>query len=872
MATTTPTPDAAQAKPSDDGSQAAPAARGLMSKGKLKLGVGLTLLAMMLGGLLWWMVRPAKKTPADQVLQALKFLDQGKFVPAREIAKRLADKNYRHPGFTGVLEYIQGMAAFGLAEASGDSQDRSQYALVIPFLQQAERLSIDDERRPAWSYALGKSLYMVQDSATSRPLLEESLKTYPQGAIDAAEMLVDLYLDPGIQTPELLKQAIELNQPIIEIEEKPQTKQERIIRQIAWLQRAEIYLALRQFDQAKESMNRLALLVKEWGEIEAPDRTSESNDISKSAIFQMLHARIWMAQAQDSRTPDECYFQAIKVLKPFVETRRSGQDQLSEAFYLMGLANERLSEIESETPEIKEQAHSDTKTYFELAAERYSGTPEAIAANLHLGHWWRLNSYPEKALQSYGTALRSIRHMDKYRNRWISLNQFRQMILEAWNSWLDNHLFFEAIALSELMTPIFPREEAYEFVARSHQRWAEDMEEDLSQKKFADRVLKTEELRRRWRQSADAYVRLAEARISSAKYPEALWNAAEQYRKGHDFELALEMINKFLATEPDRLMAAALVLRSRIELDLDQIPQALADLQQVIQKYPTDPSIFTAMYLIGVCHYEQNELDKAEAIWRGILFSDQLLPSAVEWRDAQLSLGRLLYEKGELERRQVLVQSTPLEPTATQEIYNQASSNWQQASLMLARYLDRNSTGAGVREARYYLAKSLQREAEWLGLQRQHAETDNARMQLQKVQDMTLEKSYRHFEALRNDLLDGDSKGRLDELEQRLLKNCFFEIPHTLFQLQRFNDAIAAYNSAVSRFPNDVQTLVAYLQMAQCYESMSPPMPVEARSMLQQAKVILSHKQIPDAAFQSPSTNFSRTEWQDWLERASLVQ
>jgi tetratricopeptide (TPR) repeat protein len=360
--------------------------------------------------------------------------------------------------------------------------------------------------------------------------------------------------------------------------------------------------------------------------------------------------------------------------------------------------------------------------------------------------------------------------------------------------------------------------------------------------------------------------------LSSAKYPEALWNAAEQFRRGHDYEQSLLLINQYLATEPDRLMAAALVQRSRIELDLDRIPEALADLQQVVRKHPTDPAMFTALYLIGVCHFEQNELDQAEAVWRGILLSDQLLPSAVEWRDAQLSLGRLLFEKGELERRVILVRSSPPETADTDDVFRKASAHWQEAARLLGRYLDRNANGTGAREARSYLGKSFQREAEWLGRQWDKAETDNARQQLEIQQDAMLDKALKQFKLLRDELQDGQTKDQINEVEQRLLKNCCFEIPHTQYQLREYGEAITAYNTAVSRYPHDVQTLVAFLQMARCYEDMTPPKPVEARSMLQQAKVILSHKQIPESAFQSPATNLSRAEWQAWLERASLVR
>ena len=172
-------------------------------------------------------------------------------------------------------------------------------------------------------------------------------------------------------------------------------------------------------------------------------------------------------------------------------------------------------------------------------------------------------------------------------------------------------------------------------------------------------------------------------------------------------------------------------------------------------------------------------------------------------------------------------------------------------------------------EARYYLGRALQREAEWLSRQLESAETDNARLQLEAQQDAMLHKAVKHFEKLRDEL-DGQSSAQIDELQQRLLKNCIFEIPHTYFELRDYDKAITYYNQAINRFPQDVQTLVAYIQMGQCHKRMQRP--VEARNMLQQARLLLSHDQIPDAEFEVPSTNLSRVEWEAWLERARQVQ
>ena len=61
----------------------------------------------------------------------------------------------------------------------------------------------------------------------------------------------------------------------------------------------------------------------------------------------------------------------------------------------------------------------------------------------------------------------------------------------------------------------------------------------------------------------------------------------------------------------------------------------------------------------------------------------------------------------------------------------------------------------------------------------------------------------------------------------------------------RNEQAIADYNTATNRYPNDTQTLAAYIQMAQCYYHLRKP--VEAGSMLATAKSIVDKKDYPMA-------------------------
>lgn len=838
---TNPTPNAASAKANAQQPAEKTGRRRLMSRGKVQLGLGLTgvlLLGWLVG---WWFTRPVQMEPAEQVALALQLLDAGKYQRARAIAKRLDELGYVEPGFTGVLEFIQGMATFHLAEADAE---RSQFQTAVALLREAEQRALDKQRRPEWAFALGASLYQLGDYLPARSLLEEALESYPSRRHETSMMLTELYLDPGIRTPDLLADALKLMDAVAEDRETtvPALDQAR-------LYEAEIQLTRNNLEEAADALELL------------------SDEMAESPAAKILEARI-LIQGKD-------YADAIELLLPIYQDDRVDETVARETSYVLGLAEDELAkeaEQRADANEMDIHNHRESaRMYFERTASRYGQTAEGTAAYLRWGRLLREAGVHEKALECYGAALKSVHDKEEYRNCWLSREQFRQSILEAWNGWLASRKHYsEAIALSEMMTPLFPQDEAYELAARVHERWAEEIEDELKTERFSIRMARQDELRRQWRLSGEAYMRLAEARVSSAQYPDALWRAAEHFRRCHEFSQALKLINQFIATEPDRLMAAALVQRSRLNLDLDQLSAALDDLRLVIATYPTDPSIFTAAYLIGTCHFEQNKLDDAEAAWRSILTSEKLSPTAVEWRDAQLALGRLLFEKGEAERRKVIHRQPPVEQAALLAGYTEAFLQWQEAAALLSEYLIRSVDSDGATEARYYLGQALERQADWFHQQYLAAETDNARLQLEKQHDLVLEKSLREFEKISAELQPEITKDRLDDVQRRMLKNCVFEIPHTLYRLRRYEQAIADYNTAANRYPNDAQTLVAYIQMAQCYHRLQKP--VEAGSMLATAKSMLNQRLFPDSAFEVPSTNFNREQWQEWLDRARQVQ
>jgi tetratricopeptide (TPR) repeat protein len=182
----------------------------------------------------------------------------------------------------------------------------------------------------------------------------------------------------------------------------------------------------------------------------------------------------------------------------------------------------------------------------------------------------------------------------------------------------------------------------------------------------------------------------------------------------------------------------------------------------------------------------------------------------------------------------------------------------------LEEFRDRYPNATETVEVRFLLAQALQKSAEFPALRRRTAETDNARNEFRRQMQERLERAIRELQQLQTVLQTLQSAGQLAESGQGMLRNCFFEIANCLFLLERYDAAIAAYSTSAGRYQQEPDSLIAYVQIANCYDHMEKP--AEALSTLAQALLIL--KQLPDEAFSATPSSKSRDDWMRWLNWA----
>ncbi|MCA9020104.1 MAG: tetratricopeptide repeat protein, partial [Planctomycetaceae bacterium] len=742
---------------------------------------------------------------------------------ALELAYALKKQEYMDPDFPGALYFIFGVVAFRNAEElTGEVQDH-QYLIASRYLKEAERRAIDHEHRPEWCYALGTSLYMSGSIQKSRPLLEEAVKMFEEGQLNASMSLTDIYLDHKEAAE--LKQAFDLNSQCLQLNDLDQETRDRL-----YLQRAQIFLAQGKNAQAQEVL----------------DQVKQQESVNQVTV--VFQAQTLMAEGN--------YQEALTILAPVKDNLGLERKFSRQASYLMGVCAESLGNADGAID------------FFEQTTHRYAGTQEGLAAFLHLAELLRKNGRTEEALIAYRTALKSITSPDEFRNRWISLQGVRTYVLNAWNDWVDEErikndvtYFNAAIQLSDYLPPLLPEVQAKELAANANRRWAEYLQRRYEESTFTEQESLRSELNEHWKQSGRAYFELARRLTTSDRYADILAISANHFQKGLDFETALKVVTRFINTNPDKQMPQALVQRGEILLELDRLDEAINHFERVMTNYPTDVSAFEAQYLLGIAFLEKNELDQAQTVWKEILESSKLNPKAKQWGDALFSLGKLNYHQGKIVEAET--QGEPAKETPEGQVKGPVQNRfYEEATRRLTEYVNRYPESEKISEARYLLARSLQNLSEQPLREMKEARTDNARQELKRKQFGYLNQAMVQVQYLNRDLRQLESRDRLDALGKQLLKSSCFGKAHILYLTEEYAEAIKSYHDAVNRYPQCTEVLIAYMKMSGCYEALGKKN--EAKSMLEQAKIIL--KQMPDSVFESGGTNLGREEWNRWLD------
>ena len=824
---------------------------------KKKLIIIVALLAVVGGGGAFFMLSGEKETPADRLARALELIDNREtnwqIRQAMEIVEELDELKYVDPDFPSGQHYVRGMASFYDGREFTGREQQERYLKAIENFEFAAPRGMPDERRGEMMWALGVALQTVSLPTKAREILEESLTTYPEGSVEASILLMENYLD--LQTEQSLEDALAHSDALPD-------RGEMIPEQAAHatLLRTNILEKLGKTEEATATLEN----------VDTGANAEQERVITLAKIAMSKGQTLLGKQTPEGKTPltakqssenklllaaaNEKFLEAQTLLMPLIDDNNHTL-YASQASFLNAHCSELMGKPESAI------------NYYQRTARRFTETDEWLASQLRMASLLRKAGRDEEAVTAYRQVLRAIVRPQDFRNRWLTINQFRELILLAWSDWVEKKKFERALALTRVMPPLIDRIRSLELMAQTSQQWAITAQAEADAATFKVRRELLPEVRKRWIESGNSHASLANVTRTGAEYPDTVWTSAEDYGRGYAFKEALAQADEFIRVEPAQGVPKARVFRGRMLMNLNRLNEAFASFRSVEIDTPTDPFVYEASYRLGLCQLEQDRPDDAERIWRAMLTSDDLEPDAEQWRLAKFALGQLLARRAANEFRKSMP-ADDAEPTKEQLTQRQtAYAQWKEAIRHLDEYLGRYPETEERIPARYLLAKSLQSSSAEIRENLTDSMPVNARKELFLKLSSTLNRAGDEYRALQQTLQALQVTGMLDDYGQEMYRTTFMAIPETHFEQERYADAAVGFRLVTSRFADHVSTLPAYVQMSRCYSRLEKP--DEARRQLEQARVVLSR--LPDKAFGSPSTGQTREQWSEWIEWAREV-
>ncbi len=577
-----------------------------------RLAVGCLLLFTAAPLLAVWVMRPSPPPPEPVTLaRALAELDRGNHAAAGELAKQLEEAGALAEGEEGGPAFVLGVAASRRADRHHD-ESRSRHSLLAArYFLEARELGFPAGREAEGLFLLGKNLSRAHQWDASQEALEAALPLNAEAASEIARLLAEAYLNDA---PPELERASKHNTAYLS------AALDAAGRQKALLDQAAIFLRLGRYEEARTALAQIP---------------AESDD---HVAAQVLAARVLTAEANDLRTdagpsPDatQKYEAACQLLEGLLGKLHAGDPRMAPVLYQLGVSNQALGRLS-----VAREQYAKVQTRFPIALE-------SVAAGVQEAELLRLEHRDDEALETYCTALGSLRSADKYHHAWLTLDELRQRSLSAYHRFFDAAKYDQALQLVQALTRLIDSQVRTELSATARRAWGQAV--------MAQAEQTVDDEHRKLRQQAEALLRsaghdfdrLAQLRFTTREYPDDLWASSECFLLAHDYANAQRILELYLQHEPSRRRPLALVRMGESLLSQNRSAAAINYLQEAILVAPADSSSYQGRILASLAHLESNDTATAEKLLLDNLSNDLLTPASLEWRDSLFALGRLFY-------------------------------------------------------------------------------------------------------------------------------------------------------------------------------------------------------------------------------------
>ena len=542
---------------------------------------------------------------------ALDQLDNGFVEQARESAIEVRRGGKLTADELGGPAYVLGVAMLHDAEReSKPSERRALYLLAASYLEEAAEAGFPAGRELHGKLLLGKAKFEAGDYSACLAPLQDASTLATDGAGEIHALLAEAYLRDS--EPQLEKAHAHIKKYLADPNVDP------LAREKALITGAEIQFQLKDADACRELLLQLP------------------QDSRRAADALLMEGRLLLDEgdaAVGQSAEAVAKYRAARDAFVAAEGRNPANIELvRKARFLIGLADQRLGEYEQALQR------------FTRAHRSGYSTAEGMAAGFEAAEVLRALGRHEEAIESYGDVLRQALDMPVYSNSWIPLSVLKERSESAFKDYFDRSDFARAIQLANALAPLLSIQRALELQAQAHSAEAEQIQQSLDRSGTTDRT-RLERGLAAWRKAAALYDELAAQRFATRQFPDLLWQSAQAYLKGHDYDRAARLLRRYIRNQLRRYHPPALTALGQANLAIGKPEEALESLTECIDFFPRDPHVYRARLLAAEANAELGQLERARQLLVDNLENGELTPRSPDWRESLYALGRIRYRE-----------------------------------------------------------------------------------------------------------------------------------------------------------------------------------------------------------------------------------
>ncbi len=562
------------------------------------------------------------------------------------------------------------------------------------------------------------------------------------------------------------------------------------------------------------------------------------------------------AAAQSNDEASAVYRQAIDTLRQASAAAPHNLTTAPQAAYFIGLALRKLGEL----PAAQRQFSNTAKLHFDTPAGLLASLEEAEVL-LDLGR-------AKEAVAAYERTIDSAGPPAQFTNRWISVDGLRERIEQGSAALLAGNHHDLAIKLSRAMPPLFENDRAMELRAKAHHAWAKHLAHEAQQDTTGESSQRLSLARRHYRQAGVDFARLAHLHYTRRSYPDDLWQSGQNFNLGHDYESAIVVLREFLSTEARPQRPLAMAALGEALLSLNETDEAVAVLEDCLREFPKDPGSYHARLLASQAYLEKGEPDRAVELLSDNLHHESLTPRSDAWRDSLFALGKVLHDQGlNAIRKHDLQPEVGVSTTGGVGHLDAGYESLQMAVRRLGEAVARYPDDPRTAMALYLMAESDRHSAQLPLVKLETESIESRRLALSRQAREHLTNALESYDRVVAKFNSRTDPTPLSSEEESILRNAYFARGTTLYELGLYEEAVAAYSTATSRYQHEPAAVEAYVQIAACFRRLNKP--AEARGTLEQAKLVIDRIR-PEADF-TATTRFDRDEWKNLLDWMSTL-